>query len=318
MCLWTRRSNGMQSLRGRVKDGTVLEVRPGMFVRPAYWEALTYAERILHILRTVCARHPNWVLSHISAAAAWGLNATYTMHDCVHVATDEHRRTRDRGCYRFHHLADVQGESRDGMLVTPLLQTVFDCMRTLPFPEALAICDAALREYGVALSDVQAFLAGKQRYKGIGRARIVASYADARSENGGESIARAWLILWGYDLPELQVEFRDPVTGRNRRADFVWPLDNGRMIIGELDGREKYENPIMLGNVDTVDAVLAEKERESNLQLLGGMTGNVVVVRFSFRELIECPDVVRHKLDMVGVPKHAAPGWVGIFPRRAS
>lgn len=303
-CLWTRRSNSLQSLWGRVREGTLLAVRPDMFVRVAYWAALSYIERILHILRAVISRRPNWVLSHISAAAVWGLNATYAMHRFVHLAIDKHTRTRDRGYFRFHHIPDIKVETHNGLPVTPLMQTVFDCIRTLPFPEAVAICDAALRQYRMNPDELQQFIADHAGYKGVQRARLVADHADSRSENGGESIARAWMIMWGFKPPELQREFDDPVTGQRRRADYVWHLDDGRTIIGELDGREKYVNRDMIDGADSVDAVLAEKERESNIQLLMDRT---VFVRIPFRQVLEQPEVVQRKLDLAGVPRGSAP-----------
>ncbi|NMN00101.1 CTP synthase [Bifidobacterium sp. DSM 109958] len=189
--MWTRRSNGLKSLRRRVADGSLIAVRPDMFARREYWDALGYRERIMHTLRAVTARHPNWILCCISAATVWGLSETYALHEFVHVAIDGHSRTRDRGYYRFHYVANVRGELRDGVLVTPLLQTVFDCIRMLPFPEALAICDAALRDLHLDSGDLARFIDEKAGHKGVRRARIVAHHADPRSENGGESIARA-------------------------------------------------------------------------------------------------------------------------------
>lgn len=299
-CLWTRRSNGLKSLRRRVCDGLLAEVRPGMFVRRTYWDSLGFRERIMHVLRSVTARHPHWVIGGISAAAVWGLNETYAMHSHVHVMIDEHSRTRDRGCYRFHHADGIQGELHDGVFVTSLMRTVFDCIRTLPFPDALAICDAALRDHRLDPDDLRRFIDEHPKYKGVGRARIVAAYADRRSENGGESIARAWFIAWGYAVPQLQREFRDPMTGRSIRVDYMWSLPGDRIVIGELDGREKYTNPDMLGANDAVDAVLKEKERESSIQL---MYPQASLVRFSFQQLVEQPGIVRRKLDAAGVPR---------------
>lgn len=299
-CLWTRRSNGLKSLRRRVGDGSLIEVRPGLFVRSAYWDALGHRERIMHVLRTVTSKHPHWVLGGISAAAVWGLNETYIMHEHVHVMIDGHARTRDRGIYRFHHAANVTGEMRDGVLVTSLIRTVFDCIRTLPFPEALAICDAAMRDHRLDPDELRRFIDDHPGYKGVRRARMVLSYADPRSENGGESIARAWFIVWGFAVPLLQHELRDPMTGRSRRVDYLWRLDDGRFVVGELDGREKYANPAMLGGGDAIDAVLAEKERESGIQLA---YPRAVFVRFSFRQLMEQPGIVRRKLDAAGVPR---------------
>lgn len=50
---------------------------------------------------------------------------------------------------------------------------------------------------------------------------MIASYADGLSENGGESRFRAFFIAYGFPVPELQVEFRDPLDpSQVFRVDF--------------------------------------------------------------------------------------------------
>lgn len=297
-CLRSRNARSRRILRRRVAQGTLVAVRDDLFARKEYWDDLVFGERIMHILRSVAAAHPDWVLGQISAAAVWGLNETYRMHDAVHIATDRRTHRRNSRYFVFHELPEFEIAIVKGIRVTGLLQTVFDCARMLPFPQALAICDAAMRLHGLRRDELEAFIGRRAGSKGIAAARLVAAHADGRSENGGESIVRARLIQWGYAVPLLQQWITDPVTGRRYRVDFLWILPNGEMIVLELDGREKYTNPAMLGDGDVVDALLAEKERESNMRL----RGNIRFVRASFMEFEHDQLLVRRKLDLAGVP----------------
>lgn len=66
-------------------------------------------------------------------------------------------------------------------------------------------------------------------------------HADGRSENGGESVVRAIILELGFAEPDLQVEIEDPLNpGTYKRVDYYWLLEDGRAIVGELDGFEKY------------------------------------------------------------------------------
>lgn len=74
--------------------------------------------------------------------------------------------------------------------VTSPLKTVLDCARTLPFPEALAVADSALRS-GLVGSEELTLAAGRLRGPGVGAARRVARDADARAAGPFESVTRA-------------------------------------------------------------------------------------------------------------------------------
>ncbi|MFZ2756017.1 MAG: hypothetical protein WAY93_04025, partial [Atopobiaceae bacterium] len=135
---------------------------------------------------------------------------------------------------------------------------------------------------------------------GIRQARRVASLADGRAENGGESIARATMVELGFALPELQAEFRDPVGGNAYRVDFLWSLPGGQQVAGELDGREKYVNPSMTGGRTPVEVLTAERRRESRLTACG-----VKVLRFSLPEVLDHPYFAR-LLEAYGIPRRRA------------
>lgn len=302
-CAWSVGTAQRNKLIRRFAANELTRPLPRFFIRRAYWNRLSYHERIMHMMRTVSVMRKHWVLCFVSAAAVWELTENMYLHSTIHVAKQYGNRTRNNDCFTFHHVPEPATTARHGILVTGLLQTVFDCARMCDFPDGLAICDAALRRGLLTKDDFTAFCDRNKRCTGIQRARNVIAFADGRSENGGESKARGYFIEWGFEAPELQVWFQNPVTRASVRVDFLWRLPDGRFIIGELDGREKYINPEMVQGKDMVDTILRERERETNL----GLSGNVVVLRFTYAELIHQPHNVRKKLKLAGVPLRQQP-----------
>ncbi|MBQ3338848.1 MAG: hypothetical protein IJG82_04515, partial [Atopobiaceae bacterium] len=133
--------------------------------------------------------------------------------------------------------------------------------------------------------------------RGIKTARLAAEFVDRRSESGGESIARAMMIMFCYMIPELQVEIPDPVyESAHYRADFLWELSNGRKIVGELDGREKYINEEMTAGRNLFDIINDERLRESRIREQG-----YAIMRMSFHEAVFVPTFVRI-LEYAGIP----------------
>ncbi len=137
---------------------------------------------------------------------------------------------------------------------------------------------------------------GKRGYR---RAQVIASYADGLSENGGESRFRAFFIAYGFLVPELQVEFRDPLNPNQVfRVDYFWRLEDGACVIGELDGKGKYTLQDG-GDRESVDPFVAERQRESHLTMLGHK-----VLRFTFDEL-KNPGKLAEKMRLAGIPQRA-------------
>ena len=135
--------------------------------------------------------------------------------------------------------------------------------------------------------------------RGYRRAQIITSYADGLSENGGESRFRAFFIAYGFPVPELQVEFCDPLDPtRVFRVDYFWRLEDGACVIGELDGKGKYALQNGEGR-ESVDPFVAERQRESHLTLLG-----YKVLRFTFDEL-KNPAQLVEKIRLAGIPQRA-------------
>ena len=81
--------------------------------------------------------------------------------------------------------------------VTTPLKTVLDCARHLPFDEALAIADSALRSASVTRAELDA---AEVRGAGAAAVRRVLAQADARAANPFESVLRALCIEEGVEV----------------------------------------------------------------------------------------------------------------------
>ncbi|MBR1828943.1 MAG: hypothetical protein IJ781_05465, partial [Atopobiaceae bacterium] len=125
-------------------------------------------------------------------------------------------------------------------------------------------------------------------------------YADPLAANGGESVARAVMIEQGFMIPELQAEVTDPLDpSQTYYVDYRWQLEGGD-VIGELDGRDKYVLPEMMGGRDTLGVVIDERHRESRLTVPG-----TKVLRFSFRDVMDVERFVS-LLELYGIPRGPA------------
>ena len=80
--------------------------------------------------------------------------------------------------------------------------------------------------------------------------------------------ALAVIFELGFPWPEQQVEFTciGPDGARKvRRVDFSWYLPDGRIVVGELDGQQKYVDPSMTGGRSIAAIVEDERERSQML-----------------------------------------------------
>ena len=296
------------ALAGMAHGGAIMRPYPGMFALVPRWDAMTASERYLRVMRTLARMHPDWVFCGPSAALALGFDVPNSCIHRLHLVCSGEASRRSTEAVMWHHLRGAKAMAVGGMRVSSIERTVVDCMRWLDFPRALAIADSALRVCAKGqdwlLSCCRAV---DQRTHGLRQAKLVTAYADARAESGGESIARATMIEEGFSLPTLQVEIPDPLSGMPRRVDFLWTLADGRRVLGEFDGREKYRNPRMTRGKDAVDVLADERLRESHLTLGGS------VVRFSWQDVRNRHHLVR-LLMAYGVPQEHEPRRFDLRP----
>lgn len=298
-CLAPSRHCDGEMLRRRAVRGDVVRPVRGMYARLAYWGALSKPQRQLHVMRTMQELHPDWVFCHESAAVAFGLPVSYDRLDRIHVATTRKNRNASTKDIRWHVVEGDEPECTHGIRVTSLPRTVFDCMRTAGFGQALAVADGALRASGRSPgSFVSCFERFEGGFAGLARAVRAMRHADARSESGGESIARAAMIQQGFALPELQVAFPQPLDeNRFFRVDYLWTRMDGSKVAGEFDGMQKYEDPALLGGRSSLHALIDERHRESQLTLYG-----MPIVRFTYQDVANGARF-RSLLERYGIPR---------------
>lgn len=171
------------------------------------------------------------VLSHLSAAAAYGWPVkTPRQHPWVTVRRKRHlspsRRHGVQVTWRDLEPQDVM----DG--VTSPLRTVLDCAMSLPFDEALAVADSALRSGRVRPHEL---VDAARAVRGIGapQACAVAAAADARAANPFESVLRAICL----DIPGLALRPQFQIT-----SDGIWTIvdlaDEQHRLVIEAEGFE--------------------------------------------------------------------------------
>ena len=301
-CVTPISTNDTRRLRLAVKNGNLIEVAHHVYARPGYWATLKQNQRSLHILRALSAAHPSWVFCGPSAALAFGLSVSYQLLSNVHVLTSKKSHTRSGDGICRHISGKRETTVVNGVTVTTIEQTVFDCLRLADFRHGLAIADSVLHLGLASKEDLLAFIERQdKRVSGRKQALKTMSHADKRAESGGESIARATIIEQGFMLPELQHVVHDPVDNSIEfRVDFWWEVEGQPTIIGELDGHEKYIEPAMTKGKSIVEVMAGERLRESRISGTGAK-----VMRFSYADVLNT-FYFSHLLESFGVPRVVA------------
>jgi len=182
-------------LERAVEAGDVHLVARGRYVLPA----VEAAPRAAHQYRGV--------LCLLTAAQAWGWGVRL-VPERPHVLVPKHRRVCTRQADAELHFADLRAEEMvEGR--TSQDRTLLDCLRTLPFPDALAVADSALRD-GYRREWLVA-LARDARGPGSSQIRRVAACADPGAANPFESALRAIALEVPGLLVTPQVSIRDPL-----------------------------------------------------------------------------------------------------------
>lgn len=289
-----------KSLKRFCRSGQVVMPHRGMYACRPTWEALRWKQRAMRVIRTYALVHPGCIFCSFTAAFILGLWVPKArVLERIHVVGMASRHTR---WTRVHCIGKRGCIEVDGLRVASVEQTVLDCLRDLDFRNGLALADSYLRLTSLgaegAIERLSSRCAG---YRGIVRTRDVMALADARSESGGESYARAVMLENGVMAPELQVEVARPDdASRAYRFDFGWLLPDGTRVAGELDGYEKTENPEMLRGRTMNEAYRAERLRESQVTSLG-----IQVARFTFPMCVQTAPLLR-VLDMFRIPRTSA------------
>jgi hypothetical protein len=211
---------------------------------------------------------PGRVVSHESAAAAWGLPLPAAGLGSVWTTDGDLARSARRELGRVVEVATLRPQDvvrLDGLAVTAETRTVADCLRHLPLPDAVAVADSALHQRLTTLSQVDEVLRFQAGWPYITRARTARPLLDARRESPLES--QSFTVLWqcGIPLPWSQVYVYDAEGQFVAVVDALWIAAG---LVGECDGRTKYDLDLV-GRRDPEAvraALLREKVREDRLR----------------------------------------------------
>ncbi len=248
----------------------IVRLARGRYALPVVDEAQAVAHRLAA------------VTSHGSAAAYYGWEMKHPpRRPAVTVARTRRIAPERRKGVEVHWLDLPPGQVWNG--VTTPLRTVIDCAKTLPFDEALAIADSALRHSAISKAEL---LRAAQQVRSTGRAQClrVAHAASGLADNPFESVLRAIAL----DVPGLHVEPQVVVPGIGR-PDLV---DEARRLVIEADSFEFHGNRRQL----TRDC------KRYNAFVIAGW----VVLRFSWEQVMFQPAYVAACLRAIVNPRAAA------------
>lgn len=234
-----------------LREGSVVRLAHGRYALPLVDEARARAHAMSGVLSlTSAAVHHGWAVKAVP--------------ELPHVTVSRQRKVTAARRARVHiHYRDLApDEIVDG--VTSKVATLRDCLRMLPFDEALAIADSALRA-----GDRNALALAVAEIHGPGRpqAQRVAELARAEAANPFESVLRAIAV----EVPGLRVEPQALITSTSpwSRPDLV---DRALRIVIEADSFEWHGNR----------TALARDARRYNLLVADGW----LVLRFAWEDVM--------------------------------
>jgi very-short-patch-repair endonuclease len=216
------------------------------------------------------------VVSHTSAALLHGWKVK---HPPAKPHVTVRRGRRGAGAADVHlHRADLSATDVADGLVTTQARTLIDCLRTLPFDEAVAVADSALRN-GFGRDDLRR-VAEATRGAGAARVRRAAEEASPLAANPFESVLRAIALEVDGLAVEPQVEIWEPeFLGRVDLAD------RRLRIVIEADSFEWHGGR---------DQLASDCRRYNGLVIHGWL-----VLRFSWEDVMFHADEVRRVLQAV-------------------
>ncbi|HEY8588333.1 MAG TPA: hypothetical protein VIL55_02155 [Naasia sp.] len=248
------------------EGGDLLRLRRGVYADAGDWRNSSLDEQYSLRIAAAAMRLEGWpVFSHESAVRLLGLPSLRPWPETVHIITERSSGGRSQHGVVRHCLGleAVDVVRPDGLSCTSPARTVLDIAVSRTFAEAVVLADNVVARYPGAPEDLEELLGFVgTRLRGYRKVRRVLAFADPRSESPGESWSRVVIRELGFAPPDLQAVVR--ADGRVLgRVDFEW-TDAG--VIGEFDGRAKYERAEFTAGRTPAEVVIEEKDREDRIR----------------------------------------------------
>ncbi len=278
-----------RSLRAALRSGVVVRLRHGSYARSELVESLD--DRARHLLLARAALHQQRgevALAGPSAALLRGFDVFGHDLDLVHLARlDGGSGRREAGV--VHHVvgpaAALRVELREGLLVVSAEDAVWQTALLATLEGGVVTADSALHLRPSLAEPLRALVARTKAQPHSRTARLALRLARPEAESPGESLTRVACFRHGIVAPTLQHDVFEPSGRLLGRTDFYW--EKARLL-GEFDGRIKYERLLRRGETSSA-SVVREKRREDGMRRTRcGMS------RFTWSEVQ--PDVAHRRM----------------------
>lgn len=229
--------------RELMQEELLIRLYNHVYADPVYWNHLDVEARIFQLASAIVAVEPNAIFCGSTAALLYGIGSAYSLLNAVQMLLPRSTRRDTYEFVEYRRWRPGEVWRLGPFTLTDPYRTVVDIARTSAFRYALGYVDGLAREYDVDREELRAYAQANCRgLHGISRAFGVFEYMDGRSDNGGESEARAAMILAGVAAPELQVEIARPGSAGYYLADYGWQMPDGSWMLAELHGLGKFED----------------------------------------------------------------------------
>jgi very-short-patch-repair endonuclease len=249
-----------------VMSGAILRVARGRYALPTASEA----RRVAHELKGTAIL--------LSAAAHWGWKTKWQPRQPQVAVVRGRRLAAGQRARAQVSWVRLPGSAVNEWVTTPV-RTVLDCAARLPFDEALAVADSALRSGRVSRGDLRLAVAALPARGPRGRVGRVVEAADGRAANPFESVLRAIAL----DVPGLQVEPQVRIDRNGRWVGRVDLADRRLKIVLEADSYEFHgEGELFEKDCVRYDELVAD---------------GWLVLRFPWKRVMARPEWVREIIE---------------------
>lgn len=265
--LGSRRSDLLTA--GWSNSGVQRALRKGLLRRVAYDTYVSAGQEVSELGYLLAGEGRLPVLSHRSAARAWGLPVAQPANIELTVPRGCSRRSLPAEA-RIHQSDRAMRDLMivDGVRVTSIGRTLVDLALAEPFEQAVIATDAALHAGLITTARLDQLLADGGRWPGIRRVASVMEAADSRAESPLETLLRLVLVRGGLPPDDIQRFLRG--VGR---VDFWY---DG--VVVEADGFEYHSDRESFRN----------DRRRNNACAAAGL----LVLRFTWEDVHQRPDAI--------------------------
>ena len=255
-----------QSLNAALRAGVLVRLRHGVYARASDVVGLDDRERHLLLARAAFSQQRGAVaLAGPSAALLRGYDVFGHDLDTVHLARlDGGSARRETGIvhHRIGPAVAARVRPHGELLTVSPEDAVWQVALLSSLEGGVVTTDAALHRDPTLVEPLAAVVGRSRSHPGSRTARLALRLARKEAESPGESLTRVACYRHSIPAPCLQHDVFDRSGRLLGRSDFYW---EGARLLGEFDGRVKYERLLRRGET-AADAVVREKHREDEMR----------------------------------------------------